>query len=199
MAAPRCIEQSGRRDSNSRLLAPKAARYQAALRPVRGQCRDELRRDDDHELPWPMDALDTVQLDVARRRGAGDEHDRAALARARLEGGDQLGHRLDDRRRPGSRRRAGRARGSAPGGPGPGPPSRAIVPVTAHPAAHVVSAPSSASSSRGDRPSSSMSSSPAGRSARSRSGATPTRRAPAAANASAAARCGSSVTTTVAR
>ena len=68
--------------------------------------------------------------------------------------------------------------------PWPGPPSRAIVPVSAQPAAHVVSAPSSASSSRGARAVVLDELEPLGRSAglevRPRS---PTRRAPAAANA----------------
>ena len=65
--------------------------------------------------------------------------------------------------------------------PCPGPPSSAIVPVSAHAAAQVVSTPSSASSCRGERPSSSTSSTPGGRSRSSRSGGIPTRRAPCAA------------------
>lgn len=43
-----------------------------------------------------MHALDPLEADVRRRRRAGDEDDRPALPRARLEAGDQLRHRLDD-------------------------------------------------------------------------------------------------------
>ena len=121
-----------------------------------------------------------------RRRRAGDEDDRPALPGARLERGDELRHRLDDlisarttqTWRSGTRVSARR--------PWPGPPSRAIVPVSAHAAAQVVSAPSSRRARAASRPSSSTSSTPPGRSAAGRGRARDdARRPPGAGSASA--------------
>ena len=194
-------KQSGWSDSNRRLLRPKRE-HATRLRytPYARQCRDELCRDDDDELPRAVDALDAVQLDVARRRRAGDEHDRPALARARLERRDQLGHRLDDRVGPDRRRRGGRGRGSAPGGPGPARRRGRSCPSRRTPAAQVVSAPSSASSSRGVEAVVLDELEPAGPQRRGRD---PARRRPAGRRQRRTPRppraAGSSVTTTVAR
>ena len=183
--------------ATSRSQSERATRLRHV--PFDEQCRDDLRRDDDDELPRPVNAFDPGQLDVARRRRARDEHDRAALARARLQRRDQLGHRLDDRVGPDHADVAGRGRGSALGAPGPARRrvrscrsrrSRLRRSSARRRARRARAAPT-------HRPRPARRRSAATR--RSRSAAMPTRRAPAATSASAAARAGSSVTTTVAR
>src|SRR3954471_5925449 len=52
--------------------------------------------DEDVELARAMDALDALELDVRRGRGAGDEGDGLRVARGGLEGGDRVGDGGDD-------------------------------------------------------------------------------------------------------
>ena len=137
---------------------------------------------DDHDEPArAVDALHSLELDVRGRRGPGDEHDRPARQRRLLDRRTSSGTvstiwsaRTTQTWRSGSSVNARL--------PCPGPPSRAIVPVTAQAAAHVVSAPSSSSRCCGESASSSTSSTPAGRSRASRSCGIPTLRASCAAS-----------------
>ena len=70
----------------------------AGLPPERVSVRPgrPSRREHDDEPPGAVHALDPLELDVARRRRAGDEDDRPPVARDRLEAREELGHRLDD-------------------------------------------------------------------------------------------------------
>ena len=59
----------------------------------RGQLQAPASGDDDHvEHARAVDALDAVELDVRRRGRAGDERDRAALARGRASAATASGH-----------------------------------------------------------------------------------------------------------
>ena len=131
------------------MRAGRAAVVLAATRPARvdrQRPRLRLALDDHDEPPRAVHALDPLSSMSLVADGPGDEHDRPALARARLERAISSGTvstiwpaRTTQTCRSGTRLSARR--------PCPAPPSRAIVPVSAQPAAHVVSAPSSASSS----------------------------------------------------
>ena len=131
---------------------PKRARYQAAPRPVRHSVgtsvrwRRSRRAAAGRGRPRPGSARCRSSPTGPRRaRSAGP---RAHSARARAISSGTVSTiavaRTMQTWRSGTRLSARR--------PCPGPPSRAIVPVSAQPAAHVVNAPSSASSSRGAEP-----------------------------------------------
>ena len=92
------------------------------------------------------------------------QHKRTPFPGGDLQAAQELGNRLDDLIFPNDTDVEVLASSSTSARlPCPGPPSRAIVPVTAHAAAHVVSAPSSSSSCRDVSASSSTSSTPVGR------------------------------------
>ena len=112
IAATVLIEQSGRRDSNSRLLAPKASALPGCATSRAPQCRDVVRCatiTTSRRGPWtPSTRFSSMSL-------VADGPETSTIgrprARARLERCDQLRHRLHDLPRRGRCRRAGRGRG----------------------------------------------------------------------------------------